>query len=63
MISSWETKLWKASSLKGLRKKKNLRAILMRRTLWEMASRMTNKKKRRQELRVLWRCWHGAIQP
>jgi hypothetical protein len=50
MISSWETKLWKASNVKGLKKKKNPRAILMRRTLWEMASRMTSKKKRRQEL-------------
>jgi hypothetical protein len=35
----------------GLRKKKNLRAALMRRTVCEMASRMTSKKKRRQELR------------
>jgi hypothetical protein len=51
MISSWKTKLWKESSLKRLRKKKNLRAILMRRTLREMASRITSRKKRRQEPR------------
>jgi hypothetical protein len=51
MIGSWETKLWIESSLKRLRKKKNPRAILMRRTLREMAFRMTSKKKRRQEPR------------
>jgi hypothetical protein len=51
MISSWETKLWKGSSLKRLRRKKSPRAILMKRTLSKMASRMTSRKKRRQKPR------------
>jgi hypothetical protein len=41
----------KESSQKRLRRKKSLRAILMRRTLRKMASRMTSRKKRRQEPR------------
>jgi hypothetical protein len=35
----------------GAEEEEEPRAILMRRTLWRMASRMTSKKKRRQELK------------
>jgi hypothetical protein len=51
MINSWRTQLMRKTSLMGLAMKENLRAIRMRRPRRKMASRMTSRRKRRQQPR------------
>jgi hypothetical protein len=51
IINGWKTKLWRKTSLMGLAMKKNLRATRMRRPMRKMASRMTSRRKKRQQPR------------